>query len=130
MSEVGIRALKQNASAVVAEAAAGETVTITDRGRPVAQMAAILSFRAVRRDAPDRVVRAREVLDAMTLTEIATATFETAGRPEPSAYRCSSSSASRSSTGRSQVGHHRRVSSVVPQVLCALCAPSDGPLPA
>lgn len=41
MSEVGIRALKQNASAVVAEAAAGETVTITDRGRPVAQTTAI-----------------------------------------------------------------------------------------
>lgn len=41
MSEVGIRALKQNASAVVAEAVAGETVTITDRGRPVAQMTAI-----------------------------------------------------------------------------------------
>ncbi|MEP9392378.1 type II toxin-antitoxin system prevent-host-death family antitoxin [Gordonia sp. VNQ95] len=41
MSEVGIRALKQNASAVVAAAAAGETVTITDRGRPVAQMTAI-----------------------------------------------------------------------------------------
>ncbi len=35
---VGIRALKQNASAVVADAAAGETVTITDRGRPVAQL--------------------------------------------------------------------------------------------
>jgi prevent-host-death family protein len=41
VSEVGIRALKQNASAVVAEAAAGETVTITDRGRPVARMTAI-----------------------------------------------------------------------------------------
>jgi len=41
MSEVGIRALKQNASAVVAEAVAGETVTITDRGRPVARMSAI-----------------------------------------------------------------------------------------
>lgn len=41
MTEVGIRALKQNASAVVAEAASGETVTITDRGRPVAQMTAI-----------------------------------------------------------------------------------------
>lgn len=41
MAEVGIRALKQNASAVVSEAAAGETVTITDRGRPVAQMTAI-----------------------------------------------------------------------------------------
>lgn len=41
MTEVGIRALKQNASAVVADAAAGETVTITDRGRPVAQMTSI-----------------------------------------------------------------------------------------
>lgn len=45
MSEVGIRALKQNASAVVAEAAAGETVTITDRNRPVAQLTAISSSR-------------------------------------------------------------------------------------
>ena len=35
---VGIRALKQNASAVVARAAAGETLTITDRGRPVARL--------------------------------------------------------------------------------------------
>lgn len=41
MSEVGIRALKQNASAVVAAAVAGETVTISDRGRPVAQLTAI-----------------------------------------------------------------------------------------
>ena len=30
--EIGIRALKQNASAVVARTAAGETVTVTDRG--------------------------------------------------------------------------------------------------
>jgi antitoxin (DNA-binding transcriptional repressor) of toxin-antitoxin stability system len=30
--------LKQNASAVVADAASGETVIITDRGQPVAQM--------------------------------------------------------------------------------------------
>lgn len=43
MSEVGIRALKQNASAVVASAAAGETVTITDRGRPVARLTPIPS---------------------------------------------------------------------------------------
>lgn len=41
MTEVGIRALKQNASAVVSDAAAGETVTITDRGRPVAQLTPI-----------------------------------------------------------------------------------------
>lgn len=45
MSEVGIRALKQNASAVVAEAAAGETIIVTDRGRPVARMTAIPSSR-------------------------------------------------------------------------------------
>jgi prevent-host-death family protein len=38
MKEVGIRALKQNASKVVAEAAAGEIIVITDRGRPVAQI--------------------------------------------------------------------------------------------
>ena len=38
MKTVGIRALKQNASAVVAEAAAGETIVITDRGEPVAQL--------------------------------------------------------------------------------------------
>jgi prevent-host-death family protein len=38
MKEVGIRALKQNASQIVAEAAAGEVVIITDRGRPVAQI--------------------------------------------------------------------------------------------
>lgn len=35
---VGIRALKQNASAVVAEVSAGRVITITDRGRPVAQL--------------------------------------------------------------------------------------------
>lgn len=45
MTVVGIRALKQNASAVVAQAAAGETVTITDRGRPVAQMTPIPTSR-------------------------------------------------------------------------------------
>ncbi|HEC08481.1 MAG TPA: type II toxin-antitoxin system prevent-host-death family antitoxin [Acidimicrobiales bacterium] len=45
MSEVGIRALKQNASAVVAEAAAGEIITITDRGRPVAQLTPIARSR-------------------------------------------------------------------------------------
>jgi hypothetical protein len=43
ISEVGIRALKQNASAVVAEAAAGDVVTIAYRGRAVAVMTAIRS---------------------------------------------------------------------------------------
>jgi prevent-host-death family protein len=45
MSEVGIRALKQNASVVVAAVAAGEVVTITDRGRPVAMMVPVISDR-------------------------------------------------------------------------------------
>jgi prevent-host-death family protein len=45
MSEVGIRALKQNASAVVAKAATGETITITDRGRAVARLTPIPSSR-------------------------------------------------------------------------------------
>jgi len=43
--EIGIRALKQNASAVVAEAAAGNTITVTDRGRPVAQLTPIPASR-------------------------------------------------------------------------------------
>lgn len=45
MAEVGIRALKQNASAVVATASAGESVTITNRGRPVAQLTPIPASR-------------------------------------------------------------------------------------
>ena len=45
MAEDGIRSLHQNASAVVADATSGETVTITDQERPVAQMTAIPSSR-------------------------------------------------------------------------------------
>lgn len=41
MTSVGIRALKQNASAVVARAAAGESIVITDRGRPVARLSGL-----------------------------------------------------------------------------------------
>ncbi|MGI9016312.1 MAG: type II toxin-antitoxin system prevent-host-death family antitoxin [Euzebya sp.] len=45
MPDEGIRSLKQNASAVVARAAAGEVVTITDRGRPVALLTPIPASR-------------------------------------------------------------------------------------
>jgi prevent-host-death family protein len=41
MRSVGIRALKQNASQVMARAAAGEMLTVTDRGIPVAQLVPI-----------------------------------------------------------------------------------------
>lgn len=43
---VGIRALQQHASQVVARAAAGEEIQITDRGRPVARIVPILPTRA------------------------------------------------------------------------------------
>ncbi len=46
MTEVGIRELKQNASAVVARVVEGETLTITDRGRPVAVLSGIKNSRA------------------------------------------------------------------------------------
>lgn len=38
MMRVGIRELRQDASTWVRRAAAGETIEITDRGRPVAQL--------------------------------------------------------------------------------------------
>ena len=38
MATVGIRALQQNASAVVARAEAGEVIGVTERGRLVAQL--------------------------------------------------------------------------------------------
>ncbi len=41
MGQVGIRELKQNASAVIAAVVAGDAMTITVRGRPVARMVPI-----------------------------------------------------------------------------------------
>lgn len=69
MSEVGIRALKQNASAVVAEAASGETVTITDRGRPVAQMTTIPRSRLRALIDAGRARPARRELAALPIPE-------------------------------------------------------------
>jgi prevent-host-death family protein len=69
MSEVGIRALKQNASAVVAEAAAGETVTITDRGRPVALMTAIPTSRLCALIDAGRARRARRAISELPAPE-------------------------------------------------------------
>lgn len=43
--------------------------------------------RAVRRVAPEHVLRAREVLDALTLVEVPTSTFEAAGRLDPAILR-------------------------------------------
>ena len=59
MESAGIRELKQNASAVVAEAAAGEIVVITDRGRPVAQISPLS-------DSPYERMRAAGLIRAAT----------------------------------------------------------------
>lgn len=65
MTEVGIRALKQNASAVVREAAAGELVTITDRGRPVAQLVPMTGSRVEALIAADRARPPRRLLSGL-----------------------------------------------------------------
>ncbi len=44
-------------------------------------------MRAVRRAVPDRVLQAREVLDAVTLVHVTSAVFEDAGRLDPSGLR-------------------------------------------
>lgn len=44
-------------------------------------------LRAVRRGAPDRVVRARDVLDAITLLELTTQIYEEAARIDPPLLR-------------------------------------------
>jgi prevent-host-death family protein len=41
MKTVGVRALKQNASAVIAEVVGGESMIVTDRGRAVARLVPI-----------------------------------------------------------------------------------------
>lgn len=44
-------------------------------------------LRAVRRMAPDELVRARRVLDSLTLLTLTTATFESAARLDPAVLR-------------------------------------------
>jgi predicted nucleic acid-binding protein len=44
-------------------------------------------LRAVRRSAPDRVIRAREVLDSVTLLDVTTQIYEEAARIDPPGLR-------------------------------------------
>lgn len=69
MREVGIRALKQNASAVVAQVSAGESITITDRGRPVALLTPIPSSRVDQLIASGRARAARRDIAALDAPE-------------------------------------------------------------
>lgn len=58
-----------------------------DRSPVSCDLARTELLRAVRRAAPDRLVRAREVLDAITLVTVRTAIFEQAGRLDPPVLR-------------------------------------------
>lgn len=75
---------------VVAEpesAALRDWLDVADR-RPVSSdLARTELTRAVRRAAPDRLVRARAVLDAVTLVQVTSSVFEAAGRLDPPTLR-------------------------------------------
>jgi predicted nucleic acid-binding protein len=58
-----------------------------DRDAVSSDLARTELLRVVRRSAPDRVLLARQVLDSIILIELATATFEAAGRLDPSILR-------------------------------------------
>jgi predicted nucleic acid-binding protein len=59
----------------------------TERELVSSDLARTQLLRAVRRGAPDRVVRAREVLDSVTLIGVTTQIFEEAARIDPAALR-------------------------------------------
>lgn len=58
-----------------------------DRSPVTCDLARTELLRAVRRTAPDRVTRARAVLDSITLTDVTTSIFEQAGRLDPTTLR-------------------------------------------
>jgi predicted nucleic acid-binding protein len=78
------------AKLVVAErdsAALQAWFALADRHPVSCDLARTELVRAVRRAAPDRALRAREVLDSVTLIVVTTAMFEQAGRLDPAVLR-------------------------------------------
>lgn len=66
MRQVGVRALRQHASAVLRRVVAGERLEVTDRGRPVALIVALRGHDPLRQlAAEDRLIRARGDLLAL-----------------------------------------------------------------
>lgn len=72
MERVGIRELRQNASEYVRRAEAGETIEVTDRGRPVARLAPLRKGESIL----DRLIAEGKVTPA-------TADLESLGPPLP-----------------------------------------------
>jgi prevent-host-death family protein len=58
MDEIGIRELRQHASRYVAAASAGESITVTDRGTPVARLVPLSPLEAHLAD----VIRRHEMI--------------------------------------------------------------------
>jgi prevent-host-death family protein len=69
MERVGVRELRQRASAILRRVAGGETFEVTDRGRPVAILVRVGSYGLARLEA-EGLVRAGEgdLLDVEPLT--------------------------------------------------------------
>jgi prevent-host-death family protein len=63
MDQIGVRELRQHASRYLARVAHGETLEVTDRGRPVARLVPITSDRWVDMIASGRVTPAEEGID-------------------------------------------------------------------
>ena len=59
MREVGIRALKQNASEVIADVVQGETIVVTDRGRKVAQISPLPNSQLATHIATGMIIKAK-----------------------------------------------------------------------
>ena len=59
----------------------------TDREPVACDLARTELIRAVRRSAPDRLLQARAVLDALTLIQVTPSIFEQASRLDPTALR-------------------------------------------
>ena len=62
-------------------------LTVEERDPVSSDLARTELLRAVRRVAPERLVRARLVLDAVTLVQAGTSVFESAGRLDPDGLR-------------------------------------------
>lgn len=66
MDRIGVRELRQNASAYLARVASGESIEVTDRGRPVALLVPIASDHWESMIETGRVVAPQELDDVVS----------------------------------------------------------------
>ncbi|MGQ0679125.1 MAG: type II toxin-antitoxin system Phd/YefM family antitoxin [Actinomycetota bacterium] len=66
MERIGVRELRQHASRYLARVERGESLTVTDRGRPVARLIPVLEDRWADLIASGKVIAARAGSDLLT----------------------------------------------------------------